>query len=348
MVTIYKGSVGDREYTAIWRAKEYSITYITYGGSHSNPLKYTIEDEITLLDPTLNGYEFKGWTGTIVSEVTKGYTILQGTTGNLEFTAHFDAITYKIEYVLNGGEFEGEYPTSYTIQSSDVTLVSPVKTGYKFVGYNELGDAVVYPTVVIPTGSTGDKTYVCNWEIITYAITYNVDDKTTNNNPTSYTILDKITLNEPTKVGYDFVGWQGTDLNEPTKVVVIENMTGNREYTPIFTEKSYKITYELYGGDLENKVESYFITTETFTIGIPNKLGYDFVGWTESKDGDNPIYSYVITKGTARDITLHANYTPIYYNITYSLDGGMVEVENRTSYTIEDIFTLNNPQKEGF
>lgn len=348
MVTIYKGSVGDREYTAIWRAKEYSITYITYGGSHSNPLKYTIEDEITLLDPTLNGYEFKGWTGTIVSEVTKGYTILQGTTGNLEFTAHFDAITYKIEYVLNGGEFEGEYPTSYTIQSSDVTLVSPVKTGYKFVGYNELGDAVVYPTVVIPTGSTGDKTYVCNWEIITYAITYNVDDKTTNNNPTSYTILDKITLNEPTKVGYDFVGWQGTDLNEPTKVVVIENMTGNREYTPIFTEKSYKITYELYGGDLENKVESYFITTETFTIGIPNKLGYDFVGWTESKDGDNPIYSYVITKGTARDITLHANYTPIYYNITYSLDGGMVEVENRTSYTIEDIFTLNNPQKEGY
>lgn len=56
-------------------------------------------------------------------------------------------------------------------------------------------------------------------------------------NPTIYKIgSDDITLNNPTKEGYVFTGWTGTDLNEATKTVTIrKGSTGHREYTATFT-----------------------------------------------------------------------------------------------------------------
>ena len=72
-----------------------------------------------------------------------------------------------------------------------------------------------------------------------FTITYNGIEGATfeTANPTIYKIgSDDIMLNNPTKEGYVFTGWTGTDLNEATKTVTIrKGSTGHREYTATFT-----------------------------------------------------------------------------------------------------------------
>lgn len=76
-------------------ANEFTITYELDGGSlaegEANPKTYTVETEtFTLKNPTKNGYTFKGWTGTELTEATKRVTVKQGSTGDRQYTATWE------------------------------------------------------------------------------------------------------------------------------------------------------------------------------------------------------------------------------------------------------------------
>ena len=60
---------------------------------------YTIEDEFNLKNATKDGYIFWGW----LSGKEHICKIKKGTTGDLSLTAEWEIITYKIEYILDGG-----------------------------------------------------------------------------------------------------------------------------------------------------------------------------------------------------------------------------------------------------
>ena len=81
-----------------------------------------------------------------------------------------------------------------------------------------------------------------------YTITYNLSDGLLNeDNPVSYTSNDEISLNNPTKEGYIFTGWTGTDLTEETlNVTIPSGSTGDREYTANFkkTNSAETTTYD--------------------------------------------------------------------------------------------------------
>ena len=69
----------------------YGITYHLDGGTNSpdNPETYTVEDTFPLKAPTKQGYAFTGWTYEELTKPQKSVTIPEGTTGELEFTAHW-------------------------------------------------------------------------------------------------------------------------------------------------------------------------------------------------------------------------------------------------------------------
>lgn len=70
----------------------------------------------------------------------------------------------------------------------------------------------------IDKGTTGNKSYTANWTPINYTITYNLDGGTANNK-TSYNIeTATFTLSNPTKNGYVFVGWTGSNGTTPQKM----------------------------------------------------------------------------------------------------------------------------------
>lgn len=121
-----------------------------------------------------NGYTFTGWfdgTQNVSSNRDYNFNIRKAT----ELVAKTSINKYKITAELNGGTVNGStsWSTTYTIKDT-VTLPTPVKTGYNFLGWVEKGtNGTPNKNVVIPVGSTGDKTYVAKWEIKKFEVDIN-------------------------------------------------------------------------------------------------------------------------------------------------------------------------------
>ena len=222
---------------AKWTPVSYGITYDLAGGSEvtANPASYNIETaSFTLNNPTRQGYTFAGWTGTGLSDVTETVTIATGSTGERSYTAHWTPTDYIISYNLVGGQVETANPTSYNIETASFTLNNPTRPGYTFTGWTGTGLGEATQTVTIETGSTGQRSYTANWALVTYNITYDLaGGEVETANPTSYNIeTPSFTLKKPTRQGYYFAGWTGTDLSEATRsVCIVEGSIGDRHYT---------------------------------------------------------------------------------------------------------------------
>ena len=172
-VTIEKGSMGGRSYTATWTPTAYAISYTLNGGTVTgNPTNYTIEsDAITLNNPTRAGYTFTGWTGTGLNEATGTVTIAKGSTGNKSYNANWTATSYTITYELGYGSLpEGtSNPDTYTAETKAFTLTNPTREHYRFTGWTLDGtNDAPSETITIPQGSTGNLKYIANWEELPY------------------------------------------------------------------------------------------------------------------------------------------------------------------------------------
>ena len=289
-VSIETGTYGELTFTANWTAIEYSITYNLNEGTNNsaNPKTYTIEQEVRLQDPERKGYKFSGW--------TDNGLISKDSIGEKTFTASWEIIEYNIIYNLEGGTNDSSNPTKYNVNTPKITLKAPTKLGYKFIEWTNGG--------IIENGSTGDKSFTAKWEIVTYKITYNLDGGTNNkNNPATYNVHDNITLAEPTKIGYKFIGW-----SDNGKIPV--NSTGDKVFTANWEIIGYKITYVLNGGtNSELNKDYYNVENEEIILAAPTRAGYTFNGW--SNNGRMPAHSTgdkeFVASWTANQNTLKFN-----------------------------------------
>ena len=230
----------DADITVSYVGIAYNITYNLAGGSLAtpNPAFYTADSaDITLVNPTRTGYTFAGWTGTGLSAPTMTVTIAHGSTGDRSYTATWTPIVYSLSYDLAGGSVATPNPTSYTVESANITLTNPTRDGYDFDGWTGTGLDAPMTTVTIAHGSTGDRSYTATWTPITYTITYDLaGGSVAIPNPTSYTVeSDNITLTNPTHADNTFAGWTGTGLAGLTTTVTIPHgSTGDRTYTAVW------------------------------------------------------------------------------------------------------------------
>lgn len=325
---ISAGTMGDVTLYAKWNALDYRISYELNGGTNAeNPDGYDVSDlPVSLHAPSRTGYIFKGW---YMGE-NRVLAIPVGTTGNVVVSAKWEPITYTIDFDTNGG-----LPTlssiDYTIESDSFTLQEITKAGYTFDGWYN-GETKV---TEITTGTYGNMTLVAKWTADLYTISYDLADGVNSpENPTSYTIESGlITLKDPTRVGYTFVGWYN---GEQLVTTIDSNTLENISLTAKWTVNSYKLTFDVDG----NLTEKTFKYGESITaIENPTKVGHTFVGWSEELPETMP----------ANDITVEAKWAINSYDITYDLAGGVNNSENPTTYTIESgLITLKNPTREGY
>ena len=290
VVSIEMGTYGELTFTANWTAIEYSITYNLNEGTNNsaNPKTYTIEQEVRLQDPERKGYKFSGW--------TDNGLISKDSIGEKTFTASWKIIEYNIIYNLEGGTNDSSNPAKYNVNTPKITLKAPTKLGYKFIEWTNGG--------IIENGSTGDKSFTAKWEIVTYKITYNLDGGINNiNNPAAYNVHDNITLAEPTKTGYKFIGW--SDNGE-----IPVNSTGDKVFTANWEIIGYEITYVLNGGtNSELNNDYYNVENEEIILAAPTRAGYTFNGWSDN--GRIPAHSTgdkeFVASWTANQNTLKFN-----------------------------------------
>lgn len=273
---IPQGSTGDRTYTANWQVIEYTVTLDVSGGDPLDPITYTVETPVILPTPTSTGYTFLGWTGE--GETTPQPTVVlpKGTTGDKIYFANWEVNIYAITLDTSGGNALDAI--SYAVTSSPITLPTPVRTGYTFLGWTGEGIVNPQPEVIIPTGSTGNRTYTANWEATVYTIM--LKNLPNGNETIPYTVEQEVKLPYPEKGGYFFEGWSGTGMTGQEYYVTIpEGTTGNREYTAHWKPTTYEIAFLMNGGE---PLASIFYTVESpdFDLPIPVRNGYKFVGWT--------------------------------------------------------------------
>ena len=320
---ISAGTMGDVTLYAKWNALDYRISYELNGGTNAeNPDGYDVSDlPVSLHAPSRTGYIFKGW---YMGE-NRVLAIPVGTTGNVVVSAKWEPITYTIDFDTNGG-----LPTlssiDYTIESDSFTLQEITKAGYTFDGWYN-GETKV---TEITTGTYGNMTLVAKWTADLYTISYDLADGVNSpENPTSYTIESGlITLKDPTRVGYTFVGWYN---GEQLVTTIDSNTLENISLTAKWTVNSYKLTFDVDG----NLTEKNFKYGESVTaIENPTKVGHTFAGWSKEIPETMP----------ANDITVEAIWTVNSYKLTFDVDGNLTE---KTFKYGESVTAIENPTKVG-
>ena len=326
--------------------KLYTVTLDTAGGDPIRPIQYTVESEAFLLPtPVRTGYIFLGWTGEGITEPQKAMEIPQGSTGDRTYTANWQVIEYTIITLLEGGNAGSSQVYFYTVEQT-VTLPTPTRTGYTFLGWTGEGITTPQPNVTIPKGSTGDKTYIENWKLTEYSITMDLNGGS-GETTLLYTVIDdEFALPTPTRNGYEFVGWTGEGITTPqTRVKIPKGSTGNKAYTANWQVIEYTITLDTNGGPVVSPIK--YTVEDLFTLPYILRPGYEFAGWTLDGSGMLPFTPLIIYPGTTGDLHYKAEWRLAEYTITMDLDGG--SGQEKVVYTITDEeFELPTPTRNGY
>lgn len=343
--------------TAKYQKETFTITYNMDGGTASNPSTYKVTDlPITLENPSKKGYTFTGWTGDNGTTPQKDLVITNANK-DLEYTANYTIKEYNITYkeLTNEEKTALNNPNKYTMNDT-VTLNNPSQRvdkdgdpSQKFIGWKD--DDGNVSKIITFNNSTKDKTFEAVWidlDPTVYSISYILNGGTVDGtNPVTFTkTTETFTLINPTKRGYDFVGWVGSNGDVPqTEVSVVQGTKQDLEFEAVFNKKSYQISYDLDGGTVDTANPETYTITDTVTLNPPTKRGYTFIGWTGT-GLDVPTINVTIPVNTVGNRSYTANYQIITYNITYNLYDGVVS-GNPDRYNVTDTFTLYNPVKTG-
>ena len=326
--------------------KLYTVTMDTAGGDPIRPIQYTVESEaFQLPTPVRTGYIFLGWTGEGITEPQKTIEIPQGSTGDRTYTANWQVIEYTIITLLEGGNAGSSQVYFYTVEQT-VTLPTPTRTGYTFLGWTGEGITTPQPNVTIPKGSTGDKKYIENWKLTEYNIAMDLNGGS-GQEKVVYTMTDEdFELPTPTRNGYEFVGWTGEGIIMPQlNVTIPTGSTGDKAYTANWKVIEYTITLDTNGGPNVSPIK--YTVEDSFTLPYPLRPGYEFAGWTLDGSGMLPFTPLIIYPGTTGDLHYKAEWRLAEYTITMDLDGG--SGQEKVVYTITDEeFELPTPTRNGY
>ena len=322
--------------------RTYRIRYELKNISDSVDLTWKISDpEIAKLDEEkLKIKALKEGTFTLSVEAENG---IEAST-QIKVVKRNSNKTYSITYDLAGGTWNGEEGITEFTDADFVSLPTPVKEGYDFVGWYQDGE-------LIEVVSNQNYKLTAKWEVAPtkYTITYNLVGGywTTTPNKTEFSEGEVVELPIPVKEGSEFLGWYTTaDYNESSKInygalAVEEDIVLYAKWE----DQVYHIEYDLDGGTLEGLVERYTIN-DVIVLGKPEKTGYTFKGWVSVTLGNEPVLDVTISNSTG-NIKYYAVYEVNQYVITFDANGGQgtqnIYVDYEKNVRLEDFGEIKYP-----
>lgn len=110
---------------------------------------------------------------------------------------------------------------------------------------------------------------------------------------------------------------------------------------------SYKVTYTLDGGSIEEEEIQYIPNIASYTLPTPTKTGYTFTGWTGS-NGETPEVTVTIPAGNTTDMSYTANWIGNTIVIEFDSNGGTGTMANQNmTYDVAANLTANQYTKNG-
>ena len=331
-----------------------NVTGNTVNG-RANNVYLSDTNAVLTITGTLSGAKF-GITANANKPFTSGWnTNMSGSDPTQFFTSDLDDcyVTlsgdevelrngYQINYELNGGQFVSSYtPVSSYDGNQDVQLPGVDKitrNGYTFGGWYDNEGLTGEPYTVIPSGSTGPKTFYAKWMANTYTVEFEPNGGTINGSyVTNYTCGQGAEL--PTNVeksGYTFAGWYENDQFDGSAVTAISDTEyGDKTYYARWTSKTYSITFNTDGGTIKgNYVTGYSYGEGAVLPTDVEKSGYTFAGWYGNEQLTGSAVT-AISNTEYGDKTYYAKWTANTYSVKLHLNGGNLAdgVSDITAYT---------------
>ena len=222
-----------------------------------------------------------------------------------------DAGVSGFRYKVNDAANDTEYSGVFTVNLLDKLEIEPtIRTGYAFAQWSDGKTDNPY-TMAVP----GTVSLTAQTQIETYTIDYKLNGgalEAGKTNPATYTLeTAAFRLEEPTRTGYTFAGWTGSNGTTPqTDVGIAQGSTGNLYFEANWTANGYKILYTgVEGADVSTFPTKHVFGKDT-AIPTPTKTGYGFAGWKVNGSAATRDLTLSGTAYTA-DIALEATWTKL-------------------------------------
>ena len=222
-----------------------------------------------------------------------------------------DAGVSGIRYKVNDAANDTEYSGVFTVNLLDKLEIEPtIRTGYAFAQWSDGKTDNPY-TMAVP----GTVSLTAQTQIETYTIDYELNGgalEAGKTNPATYTLETAVfRLEAPTRTGYTFAGWTGSNGTTPqTDVGIAQGSTGNLYFEANWTANGYKILYTgVEGADVSTFPTKHVFGKDT-AIPNPTKKDYSFAGWKVNGSAAARDLTLSGTTYTA-DIALEATWTKL-------------------------------------
>ena len=249
--------------------------------------------------------------------------------------------TYKISYNLNGGSVSGN-PETYHVDTADIALKNPSRTGYTFLGWSGTGIIGTSKEVKIPKGSTENRSYTANWKINQYDIDIKGDKGTESitygGKTYPLTATKSVTIHADygantdvkytVKKGFHIVNETGTSMSNTqqtwTNNAGKEGSAGGQSWTTCAftrtitvntTQNKFVLSFGDGNGGTSGSQNATFGNGEKVTFNAAKKPGYTFKNWNTKTDGTGKSYPDGVSidkidASNGSTITLYPIYRP--------------------------------------
>ncbi|MBQ8142424.1 MAG: InlB B-repeat-containing protein [Bacilli bacterium] len=223
--------------------------------------------------------------------------------------------TVNLDYTCDKGTFS---KTHDSIKSkSEFSLPTWTYNGYHITEWNVDKYSIDSST----SNYVADITLKASYDITAYTISLCKTKAGTVDETIGYNITKSVSIENPSRTGYTFLGWTGGEYTTPIKDLVIPVGTyGDITLVAQWELINYNITYYLDGGSTTNPTT--YTIEDNLTLSNATKTGYTFVGWYTSDAYTKEVKTISNQTG---DISLYAKFSVNTYTYLLDANGGTLE-----------------------
>ncbi len=359
-----------------WVASVSATGTVTTGTSTTGTttIEFKFEEPITLSFALKEWYQTGTWSWYLDDDDDFNMP-----SGNIVKEAYAVPITYKIEVDLKWGT--GTYPTGYNIETTpDINFDDPTGIDSDFLWWIGTDLSWIEDDVVIPTGSTWNRSYTAQWQCHTWykPITTGQDGHCIARDDTTYTIDHQQQNLDSTYSHYEYGTGVGTtsgstsgrDYVKPYEwftVSEVETWTikwdGSTSIIIKYDRNSYNITVTEGAGSEGTGIHTTAVWAndshaaewkhqygDTITLSHTEDDGYTFDHWVVKNASWDVIATLSSGSNTftmpASDVTIESYSTTNVYKVWIDKNWGTGGTNSGKTYTVVDTVTLNNPSRD--
>ena len=337
--------------------KTATISYVPYYGGAIAPTVINYGSKVVLPIPDeRKGYDFVGWY--IGSNGTgEQYTDGEGQLlkewdreVNTTLYAKWEMETYTITYISDGAPLTGMVFNTYTVTSATITLETPSKTGYRFMGWYTNSNFTGTRVYSIPKGSSENKVFYAKWAKL-YTITFDSNGGLFCKNVVG---IQGETVRLPVSSRKGCTGkWDtysfGASFIMPARDV---------KFTARWTPNQYDLVYKIFDSTLKQTTYTYYekdlirqVTTEDPIYGLwrptASSSSYVFDGWYKNRNFTTVISK--IAEGTTGTVTVYGRWKYVRNEqITVTDDGVFSQPYDSVTFKQMTGYTLSQLKAKGY